>query len=89
MDSRFLAATFLLELAKMANYFDVDKLLHIPINFMVGELDSRWRKKAELFSSQIVSMGGDADLEFIPGGDHFSFQYVQAQRLMQKILRNC
>jgi hypothetical protein len=67
----------------------LDKLLHVPINFLVGKFDDRWRKKAELFSSRIVGMGGDVNLEIIPGGDHFAFQCVQAQSLMQKILRNC
>jgi hypothetical protein len=60
----------------------------MPINFLVGELDSCWREKSELFSSSITSMGGDATLEVIPGEGHTAFQTMQVQRLMQIIVRN-
>jgi len=66
----------------------LDVLTKIPINFLVGELDSRWRLKAEQFSDRISKLGGDSHLEIVPGGDHMVFRDLRARNIEQIIQRN-
>jgi surfactin synthase thioesterase subunit len=84
---RFHSVTVLPGWPKPADEKRLDTLLNVPVNFLVGELDSRWRAKSELFSGKLAAMGGDATLEIIPGQGHMAFQAMQAQRLIQIIRR--
>ena len=86
---RFHSITVLPGWPKPADDKRLDKLLNLPINFLVGEMDSRWREKSELFFNRISKMGGDSILELIPGEDHFAFHSFPVEKLIQVIQRNC
>jgi predicted peptidase len=86
---RFHSITVLPGWPKPADEERLDALTNMPINFLVGELDGRWRTKSELFSGKISSMGGDTTLEVIPGEGHMAFHSMQVQRLIQISQRNC
>ena len=85
---RFHSVTVLPGWPKPADENRLDTLLDTPINFLVGELDGRWRIKSEEFSRKIAAMGGDSTLQVIPGEGHLAFQVMQVQELMRIILRN-
>jgi pimeloyl-ACP methyl ester carboxylesterase len=85
---RFHSLTVLPGWPKPADEKRLDKILKLPINFLVGEADTRWRNKSEEFSRTISSMGGDVSFEVIAREGHMAFHVFPAQRLMQIILRN-
>jgi pimeloyl-ACP methyl ester carboxylesterase len=84
---RFHSVTVLPGWPKPADEKRLETLINVPINFLVGELDGRWRAKSELFVDKILSLGGDAKLEVIPGQGHMAFQTISAQRLIQIMQR--
>lgn len=73
---------------KPADAKRLDAILELPVNFLVGDMDTRWRKKAEEFSRKILEMDGDAVLELIPGQGHMAFHTISAARLLQTFMRN-
>lgn len=85
---RFHSLTVLPGWPKPADVKRLANILALPVNFLVGETDSRWRKKSEKFSTMILSMGGDAMLEIIPGEGHMAFQVYPPERLMQVVVRD-
>jgi pimeloyl-ACP methyl ester carboxylesterase len=85
---RFHSLTVLPGWPKPADEKRLDTLINMPVNFLVGELDGRWREKSKLFHDRIASMGGDSTLEVIPGEGHTAFHSIQVQRLLQIIQRN-
>jgi dipeptidyl aminopeptidase/acylaminoacyl peptidase len=86
---RFHSITVLPGWPKPADENRLESVSDTPINFLVGEMDSRWREKSELFYNKISQMGGDASLEVIPGEGHMAFHSFPVQRLIQIIQRNC
>jgi pimeloyl-ACP methyl ester carboxylesterase len=85
---RFHSITVLPGWPKPADEKRLAHILNIPINFLVGELDSRWLAKAESFWAKIVEMGGDATLEIIPHQGHMAFASYPVEILLDVILRN-
>lgn len=73
---------------KPADVNRLETILNLPVNFLVGDMDTRWRIKSEDFSRKILDMGGDAMLELIPGEGHMAFQTISAARLLQTFMRN-
>jgi dipeptidyl aminopeptidase/acylaminoacyl peptidase len=86
---RFHSLTVLPGWPKPADENRLDKVLDMPINFLVGEMDSHWRENSELYYKKISQMGGDVWLEVIPGEGHMAFHSFPVQRLIQIIQRNC
>ena len=85
---RFHSLTVLPGWPKPADENRLEKVLDKPINFLVGDSDSPWREKSELFYKKISQMGGDVWLEVIPGEGHMAFHSYPVQRLIQIIQRN-
>jgi len=76
---RFHSITGLSGWPKPADENRLDTILHIPIHFLVGEMDSRWREKFEFFYDKISQMDGNASLEVIPGEGHMAFHPFQCK----------
>lgn len=74
---------------KPADESRLDKIKSLPINFVVGEQDDRWRKKSEEFADRLRKMGGDVSLEIVPLEGHMAFQNYPLEKLEQLLLRNC
>ena len=84
---RFHSITVLPGWPKPADEKRLANILNIPINFLVGEEDTCWRAKAEIFWAEIVELGGDATLEIIPGEGHMAFAKYPLDRLLEVIKR--
>ena len=86
---RFHSLTVMPGWPKPADEKRLEKLSGIPINFVVGENDDRWRKKSEEFTDTLSKLGGDVSFELIPAGGHLAFQSYSLARLKQLLMRNC
>ena len=86
---RFHSLTVMPGWPKPADEKRLQKLIGIPINFVVGENDDRWRKKSEEFTDTLSILGGDVSFELIPAGGHMAFQNYSLARLKQLLMRNC
>ena len=86
---RFHSITVMPGWPKPADEKRLDTILRIPINFAVGELDDRWRKKSEEFAGTLTKMGGDVYLEIIPLEGYAAFRSYPLEKLERFLLRNC
>ncbi|MEK6221148.1 MAG: hypothetical protein N2D54_02770 [Chloroflexota bacterium] len=73
---------------KSADEKRLHKILGIAVNFLVGEKDSRWRKKSEYFSAHLTNLGGDVVLEIFPEAGHTAFQTFPLPHLMDLMIRH-
>jgi len=79
---RFRSITVLPGWPKPADEARLEKILQLPITFIVGEKDEPWRKKSEIFCEGINQMGGKASLEIVPNEDHFVVLRYPAKKLI-------
>lgn len=86
---RFHSITVMPGWPKPADENRLDKLTGIPVNFVVGENDDRWRKKSEEFTNTLAKIGGDVSFEIIPAEGHMAFHSYSNDKLKQLIMRNC
>lgn len=84
---RFQSITVLPGWPKPADEKRLANILHIPLNFLVGEEDPPWRAKAETFWTKILEVGGEATLEIIPGEGHMAFATYPLEKLLEVITR--
>lgn len=73
---------------KPADQKRLEYIMNIPVNFVVGELDERWRAKSEEFSAKLSEMGCDTYLEIIPGEGHMGFHSYGLSELEKLLKRN-
>jgi len=74
---------------KPADENRLEKIVGIPINFVVGETDERWRKKSEEFYETLKNLGADVSHDVIPGEGHMGFHYYPLEKLENLLKRSC
>ena len=74
---------------KPADENRLDRIVHIPINFVVGGEDVRWLKKSQEFTDTLKKMGADVSLDVLPGEGHMAFRAVRFDKLEELLMRNC
>jgi len=84
---RFHSITVIPGWPKPADENRLEKIIGIPVNFVVGEYDDRWRKKSEEFSETLTNMGGDISYEVIPLEGHMAFHVYPLDKLEELLLR--
>jgi surfactin synthase thioesterase subunit len=82
---RFHSITVMPGWPKPADEARLEKVLHLPITFIVGEKDDRWLRKSELFVNRINQMGGKASLEIIPNEDHYVVLRYPISKLIETL----
>jgi len=86
---RFHSITVMPGWPKPADENRLYKIIGIPVNFIVGEYDERWRAKSEEFTDTLTSMGGDVSYEVISSAGHMAFHAYPLDKLEELLLRNC
>jgi len=86
---KFHSITVLPGWPKPADENRLDKIIGIPINFVVGEIDERWRKKSEEFYETLKNLGADVSYEIIPGEGHMGFHRYPLDKLVNLLTRSC
>jgi predicted esterase len=86
---RFHSMTVMPGWPKPADENRLDKILGLPVNFVVGENDHQWRRKSEEFANTLKEMGSDVSLEIIPLEGHMAFQHYPPHKLEHLLMRNC
>ena len=84
---RFHSITVIPGWPKPADENRLENIVEVPVNFVVGEDDVRWRKKSEEFYETLKKMGGNVTLEYIPNEGHMAFQRYSFEKLKVLLLR--
>ncbi len=85
---RFHSITVMPGWPKPADQKRLESIVNIPVNFVVGELDERWRAKSEEFSAKLSELGCDVFFEVIPAQGHIAFHIYNLSELEKLIERN-
>jgi dipeptidyl aminopeptidase/acylaminoacyl peptidase len=72
---------------KPADQNRLEKIVDIPVNFVVGEEDDRWLKKE--FTETLKEMGGDVTVVIVPSEGHMAFHSYPTDKLEELLMRNC
>lgn len=86
---RFHSITVMPGWPKPADEGRLERIIRLPINFVVGEYDDRWRKKSEEFADALTRMGADVSLEIVPSEEHAAFHSYSPDKLERLLLKNC
>ena len=84
---RFHSITVIPGWPKPADENRLEKIFHIPVNFIVGAEDVNWLKKSEEFAGTLRKMGADVFLDIYPGEGHTVFRAVKLDTLEKLLLR--
>jgi predicted esterase len=84
---RFHSITVMPGWPKPADENRLEMIVEIPVNFVVGEDDERWRKKSEEFTGTLTKMGGDVFFELIPSEGHMAFHSYPLNKLEKLLMR--
>ena len=84
---RFHSITVIPGWPKPADENRLEKIVDIPINFIVGEEDFHWLKKSEEFADALTKMGANVSLEIIPDEGHTVFRAVKFDELKKLLIR--
>lgn len=84
---RFHSITVMPGWPKPADENRLEKIVDIPVNFVVGEQDERWRKKSEEFYETLKKMGCDVTLEIVPSEGHLVLHSYPLNKLEELLLR--
>ena len=87
--NRFHSITVMPGWPKPADENRLNQITGMPVNFVVGEKDERWRKKSEEFTDALKKIGGDVYFEVVPAEGHMAFHRYPFDKLEKLILRNC
>jgi len=86
---RFHSITVMPGWPKPADENRLENIVDIPVNFVVGENDERWRKKSEKFAETLTKMSADVSFEIVPLEGHMAFHSYPLGKLEELLLRNC
>lgn len=84
---RFKSLTVFPGWPKPADVARLDNLLHMPVSFIVGEDDIRWKSKSTHFHNKINNNGGDSVLEIVQNEGHMAFRNFPVKSLLRIIGR--
>jgi dipeptidyl aminopeptidase/acylaminoacyl peptidase len=84
---RFHSITVMPGWPKPADENRLKTIVDIPINFVVGEEDERWRKKSEEFYETLKKKGCDVTLEIVPSEGHMAFHRYPLDKLEKILIR--
>lgn len=62
-------------------------ITHLPVNFIVGDQDPRWRAKSIEFHDRLIEMGGNSTLEIMPNQGHMVFQSYSVDQIINILTR--